>query len=465
MNHLINNDTIIALATPPGVGAIAVIRLSGYDAIKLCDKIFKKKTKKYTPLINQKSHTVHFGEITINEQLLDEVLVTLFFAPHSYTGENVVEISCHGSNFIQQQIIHTFIKLGARLAKPGEFTLRAFLNKKLDLSQAEAVADLIASHSATSHQTAINYMRGGFSKKINQLRQELIDFAALIELELDFSEEDVEFANRTDLKKLIITIRQFIDKLVHSFEIGNVIKNGLPVVIAGKPNAGKSTLLNALLQEEKAIVSELPGTTRDTIEDELIIDGILFRFIDTAGLRATTDTIEQIGVSKAIDKLKQATIIIYLFDVNEITIENLKHSLSEIKQQTEKGFIIACGNKVDISSENELKEKYAEIENLILISAKTHHRLEFLKKYLVEIFDRNASNMPETIITNSRHVEALSNASEALEKVLIGLNANLSGDLVALDIRDVLHYLGIITGEIFTDDILDSIFTRFCIGK
>jgi tRNA modification GTPase len=465
VSHLINNDTIVALASPQGAGAIAIIRLSGYDAIKICDQVFTKKGKAPRPLLMQKSHTLHFGNISNGDYIIDEVLVSLFFAPHSYTGENIVEVSCHGSVFIQQQIIQLFIKRGARLAQPGEFTLRAFLNKKLDLSQAEAVADLISSNSATSHQVAMMHMRGGFSNKIKTLRQELVDFAALIELELDFSEEDVEFANRDDLKKLVLTIQSVINKLITSFEVGNVIKNGIPVAIVGKPNAGKSTLLNTLLQEERAIVSEIPGTTRDTIEDEVTLGGVLFRFIDTAGLRNTTDTIEAIGVTKAIEKLKEATIVIYLFDVNEISARELELNLEELRKHNSRSEMIAVGNKIDTDTEQYIRKEFASVNDLIFISAKNQENIEELKNKLVSIFDKNTINVPETVVTNARHVEALSNASHALERVFEGLNSNISGDLVAMDIRDALHYLGLINGEITTDDLLGSIFTRFCIGK
>ena len=465
VSNLLNNDTIVALATPQGTGAIAIIRLSGYDAIKICDKVFIKKGKLPRPLSLQKSHTLHFGNISDGGYILDEVLVSLFFAPHSYTGENIVEISCHGSIYIQQQIIQLLIKKGARLAQPGEFTLRAFLNKKLDLSQAEAVADLISSNSSTSHQVAMMHMRGGFSNKIKTLRQELVDFAALIELELDFSEEDVEFANRDDLKKLVLTIQNVINKLISSFEVGNVIKNGIPVAIVGKPNAGKSTLLNTLLQEERAIVSEIPGTTRDTIEDEVTIGGVLFRFIDTAGLRNTTDTIEAIGVSKALEKIKAASIVIYLFDVNEISARELKLNLEELRIHNSNSEMIAVGNKIDTDTEQYIRKEFSSVNDLIFISAKNQENIDALKSRLISIFDKNTTNVPETVVTNARHVEALSHASHSLERVFDGLNSNISGDLVAMDIRDALHYLGLITGEITTDDLLGSIFTRFCIGK
>ena len=327
------------------------------------------------------------------------------------------------------------------------------------------MADLISSNSSTSHQVAMMHMRGGFSNKIKTLRQELVDFAALIELELDFSEEDVEFANRDDLKKLVLTIQNVINKLISSFEVGNVIKNGIPVAIVGKPNAGKSTLLNTLLQEERAIVSEIPGTTRDTIEDEVTIGGVLFRFIDTAGLRNTTDTIEAIGVSKALEKIKAASIVIYLFDVNEISARELKLNLEELRIHNSNSEMIAVGNKIDTDTEQYIRKEFSSVNDLIFISAKNQENIDALKSRLISIFDKNTTNVPETVVTNARHVEALSHASHSLERVFDGLNSNISGDLVAMDIRDALHYLGLITGEITTDDLLGSIFTRFCIGK
>lgn len=464
MNAL-NNDTIVALATPHGVGAIAVIRLSGADAIPICDKLFRSKTKAGKSLLAQKTHTIHFGTIEADGLIIDEVLVSIFKAPHSYTAQNTVELSCHGSIFIQQQLIQLFIRSGARLADPGEFTLRAFLNGKLDLSQAEAVADLIASNSVTSHQVAMQQMRGGFSGKIKTLRENLVNFASLIELELDFSEEDVEFADRADLKQLVSAIEKVVRRLIDSFEVGNVIKNGIPVTIVGKPNAGKSTLLNALLNEEKAIVSEIAGTTRDAIEDELTIDGVLFRFIDTAGIRETLDVIESIGVSKTFEKIKQSAIVIYLFDVHEISSTELKNTIDELKTKTGEAQLVIVANKIDKEDEAYTRQEYKAFPEILYISAKEKTGLDELKNRLIELFDNRTVNVTETIVTNARHVQALQHTSAALHKVLSGLNTNISGELLATDIRNALHHLGLITGEITTDDLLENIFSKFCIGK
>lgn len=464
--NILNNDTIVALATPPGAGAIAVIRLSGYNAFKICTEVFFKKSGKPYDLLKQKSHTLHFGVIKDEEYLIDEVLLSIFFAPHSYTGENIIEISCHGSQFIQQQIVQLMVKKGARMAEPGEFTLRAFLNGKLDLSQAEAVADLIASNSATSHQVAMQQMRGGFSNKIKTLRENLVNFASLIELELDFSEEDVEFADREDLKKLILQIQNIIARLIHSFEVGNVIKNGIPVAIVGKPNTGKSTLLNLLLDEDRAIVSDIPGTTRDTIEDEINIGGVLFRFIDTAGIRSTTDTIEHIGVQKTFEKMQTAAIIIYMFDVHEITRSELEMILTEMKPNINGAELVLVGNKIDKEDEQRIRQEFEGTENeLIFISAKEHLNIDQLTEKLISLFDKRTVNMTETVVTNARHVEALRHTQSALQKVQDGLISGLPGDLLALDIRNALHHLGLITGEVTTDDLLGNIFSKFCIGK
>lgn len=465
MNNQLHNDTIVALATPQGIGAIGIIRLSGEKAIDICEQVFSTKNFKKKNLNDKNSHTIHFGIIHDNELIIDEVLLSLFKTPHSYTGENVVEISCHGSAFIQQQIIQLFIKHGARMANQGEFTLRAFLNGKLDLSQAEAVADLISSNSATSHQIAIQQMRGGFSSKIKLLRQNLIDFASLIELELDFSEEDVEFADRTDLKNLIITIQRIVQRLIDSFEVGNVIKNGIPVAIVGKPNAGKSTLLNTLLEEDKAIVSEIAGTTRDVIEDEISIDGVLFRFIDTAGLRETTDIIESIGVEKAYEQIKLSSIAIYLFDVHEITPNELKQIVEEIKPHLHNSQLLLVANKIDKEDMEYTYREFADFKEMIFISAKENLHIEDLKKHLVALFDSRTINITETIVTNARHVEALRHTNVALIKILEGLSNNVTGDFLAMDIRTALHHLGEITGEISSDDLLANIFSRFCIGK
>lgn len=462
---LLNNDTIVALATPSGVGAIGVIRLSGKEAVAICESVFATKSLEKKSLNKRSSHTIHFGVIHEGDSIIDEVLVSLFKAPRSYTGENTVEISCHGSKFIQQQIIHLLIKKGARLANQGEFTLRAFLNGKMDLSQAEAVADLIASNSSTSHQVAIQQMRGGFSSKIKLLRQNLIDFASLIELELDFSEEDVEFADRSDLKKLVGTIQRIVQRLIDSFEVGNVIKNGIPVAIVGKPNAGKSTLLNVLLEEDKAIVSEIPGTTRDVIEDELNIDGVLFRIIDTAGIRESNDIIEAIGVERTFEQIKLSSIAIYLFDAHEITTSELEMEVEQLKPHLNKSQLILVANKIDKEDQEYIRREFSEFPNMIFISAKEHLFIDDLKKHLVQLFDERIINITETVVTNARHVEALRHTNSSLIRVLEGLNNNVSGDFLAMDIRQALHHLGIITGEISSDDLLANIFSKFCIGK
>ncbi len=465
MTYSTNTDTIVALATPQGIGAIGVIRLSGAKAIDICNTVFGTKNLKPKNLHKVASHTIHYGVVYDADTILDEVLVSVFKAPNSYTGENIIELSCHGSRFIQQQIIQLFIKKGARMAQHGEFTLRAFLNGKLDLSQAEAVADLIASNSATSHQVAMQQMRGGFSNQIKILRQNLIDFASLIELELDFSEEDVEFADRTDLKKLVTSIQRIVQRLIDSFEVGNVIKNGIPVAIVGKPNAGKSTLLNLLLQEEKAIVSEIPGTTRDVIEDEISIEGILFRFIDTAGIRETNDIIESIGVEKAYQQIKLSSIAIYLFDVHEITLSELKQIVKEMEPHLHHSQLVLVANKIDKEDMAYTYREFAEFKDMIFISAKEETGIDDLKKYLVKLFDNSTVNVTETIVTNARHVEALRHTNVALIKVIEGLNTNITGDFLAMDIRQALHHLGSITGEISSDDLLGNIFSRFCIGK
>ncbi len=464
-HYTLNKDTIAALSTPQGAGAIAVIRLSGENAISIVEKIAKTKNLKPKQLANRNSHTAHFALLAENEVIIDEVVITLFKAPNSYTGEEIVEIACHGSVFIQQQILQLLFKHGARPAQQGEFTLRAFLNGKMDLSQAEAVADLIASNSSTSHQVAMQHMRGGFSSKIEVLRENLVNFASLIELELDFSEEDVEFANRTDLKKLIHTIQSIIEKLISSFEVGNVIKNGIPVAIVGKPNAGKSTLLNVLLDDDRAIVSEIPGTTRDTIEDELIIEGVLFRFIDTAGIRTTTDVIEQIGVNKAFDAIKKSAIIIYLFDTHELSRGDLELEMNLIKEHIGTSQLVIVGNKIDFENLEELKKEFEDVPSILFISAKEQNNIEELKKTLVNLFDTRTLNTTDTIVTNSRHVNALNKAHEALLKVNEGLTHNIQSDFLALDIRYALEALGEITGQVTNEDLLDNIFSKFCIGK
>ncbi len=456
-SSLISQDTIIALATSPGAnGAIAVIRLSGSEAISLVNQVFKGKD-----LSKQASHTVHFGTIRDGEQIIDEVLITLFVGPNSYTKENVVEISTHNSKYIIERIIGLLIKKGARAAKAGEFTLRAFLNGGMDLSQAEAVADLIASNSAASHQIAMQQMRGGFSNQLQKLREDLVHFASLIELELDFAEEDVEFANREQLRTLIQEIHQVISKLIRSFEQGNVLKNGVPVVIAGKPNVGKSTLLNALLNEERAIVSDIAGTTRDTIEDEINIHGVTFRFIDTAGIRDTEDVIEAKGVERTREKMKQARLIIYLFDPTQDHIAAVQSQIEEVKSLNIP--FVTIINKSDLLSEGE-REEYAVL-NPIYISAKQGFGIEELKDELLNQVNLSNINTEDVMVTNIRHVEALQHTQEALEKVLYGIDNPITSDFLAMDIRQALQYLGEITGTVTTDDLLENIFSKFCIGK
>src|SRR5690554_5548095 len=462
-------DTIAALATPSGSGAIAVIRLSGQQAIAIADKHFKSVRNK--KLGDQKSHTIHLGHIVDDKKTYDEALVSLFKAPNSYTGENVVEISCHGSPYIQQELLQLFLRNGCRIANAGEFTLRAFLNGKLDLSQAEAVADLIASENEASHQIAMQQMRGGFSSEIKKLREELLNFASLIELELDFAEEDVEFANREDFQNLITKITQVLKRLIDSFAIGNVLKNGIPVAIVGEPNVGKSTLLNALLNEERAIVSDIAGTTRDTIEDEISIGGIGFRFIDTAGIRETSDTIEGLGIKRTFEKIEAAQVVIYLFDSEKFKKSSSKFQIEieTIKNRFPLKNLIIVANKVDKLSDESLKNLEdvlsPQTSTLIPLSAKKGIGLKALENRLLEFVNTGALRSNETIVTNSRHYDALLKALEEIIKVQDGLNTNLSGDLLAIDLRQALHYLGSITGQVSEDEILGNIFANFCIGK
>ena len=459
------NDIIVALATAHGSSAIAIIRLSGPEVLNIVEPFIYSKNLKKISLKNKPSHSVNFALIVFQDNIIDEVLITLFKNPNSYTGQDSIEISCHGSPFIQQKLLQLFLSQGARMANAGEFTLRAFLNGKLDLSQAEAVSDLIASNSALSHQFAMQQMRGGFSTKINQLRQNLINFASLIELELDFSEEDVEFANRDDLKKLISTIYSVIEALIQSFELGNVIKNGIPVTIIGKPNAGKSTLLNVLLEEDKAIVSEIAGTTRDLIEDEMIIDGVMFRFIDTAGLRITSDAVEQIGLNKAFEAIKKSAIVIYLFDAHELTTGDLVLELKKIEEHLISTQVILVANKIDIETLNDLKNEFIDFPEMIFISAKKQLNINELKNKLLSLFDARTVSATDTIVTNARHASTLTNANLALKKVLEGLHNNIVPDLLALDIRYALNEIGLITGEVSNEDLLNNIFSKFCIGK
>ncbi|MEL6922961.1 MAG: tRNA uridine-5-carboxymethylaminomethyl(34) synthesis GTPase MnmE [Bacteroidota bacterium] len=456
------HDTIVALATPPGEGALGIIRLSGKGAIEICNKVFYGKD-----LRQMKSHTIHFGTIrAANDRIIDEVLVSLFIAPQSYTGENVVEVSCHGSDYIQQQLIQLFTEGGARLAQPGEFTLRAFLNGKMDLSQAEAVADLIASSSESSHTIAMQQMRGGFSEEIKKLREELINFASLIELELDFAEEDVEFANRKELEALIQKIQKVIQSLMQSFQLGNVIKHGVNTVLAGRPNAGKSTLLNALLNEERAIVSEIAGTTRDTIEEVLNIKGVQFRLIDTAGIRDAQDQIEAVGVQRTLEKIKQATLLVYVFDVIEMTPDEVQADLEKLQQ--EGLHLLAVANKMDLNpytQPEDFHNSFINANNLITASAKNQMNINYLKEKLYELVVANQLNTDHTIVSNARHYEALQRTDQSLHDVQRGIADGITSDFIAMDIRQALHHLGSITGEISTDDLLGNIFSNFCIGK
>jgi len=464
-----NEETICAPATSGG-GAIAVIRISGPDSIPVCDRIFFPSDRKIR-FSEQKGYTIVFGEIRSDEEIIDEVLISVFRAPHSYTGEDSVEISCHASPYIQQRIIELLIRGGARAAKPGEFTQRAFFNGKMDLSQAEAVADLVASDSRMAHRIAINQLRGSFSDEISMLRADLLHFASLIELELDFGEEDVEFADRSKLVEIVDKVLNISEKLTSSFSLGNAVKEGVPVVIAGNPNTGKSTLLNLLLKEEKAIVSEIPGTTRDAIEDTVVIDGIRFRFTDTAGLRETTDIIENLGIRKTHEKIESSSIILLVADINE-GIVSLDDVLKKIRKQfpVEDKKIVVVVNKIDTVENGNRKFIFKILlkqasEILLFISAKTGEGINELKSVLSRIVESDRLNSENVIITNIRHYDALLKVSESLRRVRSGLDASLPEDLIAIDIRHAIHYLGEITGQITTDEILSNIFKNFCIGK
>ncbi|QJW90791.1 tRNA uridine-5-carboxymethylaminomethyl(34) synthesis GTPase MnmE [Spirosoma taeanense] len=454
-------EPIAALATAPGIGAIAVIRVSGEGAIQLTNRIFRGKD-----LTQQPSHTAHFGTLRNSDGgIIDEVLVTVFRTPKSFTKEDVVEISCHGSEFIIQQILRRLTQEGVRLARPGEFTQRAFLNGQFDLVQAEAVADLIASDSDASHRAALTQLRGGFSKQLKTLRQQLIDFVALVELELDFGEEDVEFAHRDQLRQLMLDIRRVLHPLIESFSAGNVIKNGVPTVIVGKPNAGKSTLLNALLNEEKAIVSDIPGTTRDVIEDELFIDGIRFRLIDTAGLRLATDQIEAIGIERTQQKMRDATLVVYLFDAKNITPDELQTAVADVRESGKPYLLV--GNKLDALSDGK-RQVLEEVagERIVWISAARQTHLDDLKSTLsARVRTDAAVQTGSAVVTNARHYEHLTGTDEALARALNGLDTGTTPDWLAMDLRVALQHLGELTGQITTDDLLDSIFSKFCIGK
>ncbi len=458
MNFQNPNDTICALSTASGIGAIALIRLSGKDAIGITNAVFSKN------LTNVPTHTAHFGRILKDSELLDEVVVTVYKNPKSFTGEDSVEIACHGSRFIQTEILKLLIEKGARLAGPGEFSLRAFMNGKMDLSQTEAVADLIMSNSKAAHKVAMHQMRGGFASEINELRQQLLNFASLIELELDFSQEDVEFADRTQLENLIAQIKTKVNRLVESFKLGNVIKNGVPVAIVGPPNAGKSTLLNALLNEEKAIVSEIAGTTRDVIEDTMIIEGVEFRFIDTAGIRETTDRIEIMGIERSYEQIKKASVILLLLDLKGASETSILNQIDHFKSATvlDDQTLLVVFNKADESDA-------AKFPNLvdcgIFISAKNLQNLDGLKKQLLHAAGDFANNQDQLIVTNIRHFEILQKCKISLQQVEEGMQNQIPGDLLAQDIRETLYHLGEITGTISNDELLGNIFSKFCIGK
>lgn len=465
---MLDQSTICAITTGTANGAVAMIRVSGEKAIAITDQIFQSP-KAEKNLIDQKANTIHFGRIYNEDEVLDEVVVSLFKAPHSYTGEDIVEISCHGSGYIQQELLQLLISKGARLAKPGEFTQRAFLNGKMDLSQAEAVADVIASGSKAAHKVAISQLRGGFSNELSQLREQLLHFTAMVELELDFAEEDVEFADRSELKKLLVQIDSVISRLLNSFQLGNAIKNGIPVTIAGETNVGKSTLLNALLNEERAIVSDIEGTTRDVIEDILNIEGITFRFIDTAGIRTTEDQIENLGIERTFQKIDQAQIVLLLLDLTKQMDQNIER-LEEIRERIDDQQLIIVGNKADESGSPAIRQLMAKVtldehENMAFISAKNGENIDYLKELLIETVNLSQLDNDEVIVTNARHYEALSKANESLQRVVNGIDMQISGDFLAQDIRECLHFLGEITGDISTDEVLGHIFKNFCIGK
>ena len=468
---MIPQDTIVALASPSGAGAIAVIRISGKEALSIGAAVFQSVSGK--EITKQRTHTLHLGHIVDDHKVIDQVLLSLFKGTNSYTGENTIEISCHGSTYIQQQIIQLLLRKGCRMANPGEFTLRSFLNGKMDLSQAEAVADLISSDNEASHQIAMQQMRGGFSNEIAKLREELLNFASLIELELDFAEEDVAFADRTQFQELLNRIEFVLKRLIDSFAIGNVIKNGIPVAIVGEPNVGKSTLLNALLNEERAIVSEIAGTTRDTIEDELVIGGIGFRFIDTAGIRETVDVVESIGIKKTFEKIEQAQVVLFIIDSLQLIIDNenkVKIEIEKIKNKFPQKPLIVVINKIDSlnPTQKELLSTKLSIINyplFIEISAKNNIGIEELKNQLLSFVNTGALRNNDTIVTNTRHYDSLLKALEEIQKVNHGIQTDLPSDLMAIDIREALYHFGTITGQVTNDELLGNIFANFCIGK
>ena len=463
-----STTTITAISTAPGVGGIAVIRVSGKDAISNSNHIFRSKKKSFS-LLEQAANTISFGSIVnAKEETIDEVLVAIFRAPHSFTGEDVVEISCHGSVFVQQQILHLLLENGCVLAQPGEFTQRAFLNGKMDLSQAEAVADLIASTSAASHRMAMNQMRGGFSTELMKLRTQLLNFVSLVELELDFNEEDVEFADRNQLKTLATDIEQVIDKLSDSFKVGNALKNGIPVALVGETNVGKSTLLNVLLNEEKAIVSDIHGTTRDVIEDSVIINGVTFRFIDTAGIRDTKDKIESMGIERTYQKIEQASIVLWILDCTQVT-EHIEWLTERIAKRSAGKKVILVFNKIDKIAEEErdvLNLLFEQFEGeRIYISARERINTDGLKKALIQAAQLPEITSADVVVSNIRHYEALQNAHSAICRVIDGIEIGISGDFLSQDIRECMLFLGEITGQISNDEILGNIFGKFCIGK
>ena len=466
---MIPQDTIVALASPSGAGAIAVIRISGMQAITIAASVFQSVSGK--DLSKQKTHTLHLGHIIDGDKVIDQVLVSIFKGSQSYTGENTIEISCHGSTYIQQQIIQLLLRKGCRMANAGEFTLRSFLNGKMDLSQAEAVADLISSDNEASHQIAMQQMRGGFSNEIAKLREELLNFASLIELELDFAEEDVEFADRTQFNELLNRIEFVLKRLIDSFAVGNVIKNGIPVAIVGEPNVGKSTLLNALLNEERAIVSDIAGTTRDTIEDELVIGGVGFRFIDTAGIRETKDVVESIGIRKTFEKIEQAQVVLYLFDGSKFKVQSSQFivEIEQIKNKYPQKPLLILINKKDVLSDEDVSDINLKLETLnvtlILISAKQKSGIEELKNQLLSFVNTGALRNNETIVTNTRHYDSLLKALNEIQKVKYGLQSKLPSDLIAIDIKEALYQFGMITGQVTNDELLGNIFANFCIGK
>ena len=461
---MIKNDNILALASPSGIGAISMIRISGPESISIADKIFIGVEK--IKLIDQKANSVQLGYIVEDDRTIDKVLITVFRNPKSYTGEDLVEISCHGSIFIQESIIQLLLNHNCRVANPGEFTMRSFLNGKMDLSQAESVADLISSNTEASHRLAMNQMRGGFKNDINELRTELVNFASLIELELDFSQEDVEFANKKELNKLLDKITFNLKKLIDSFKTGNVIKNGIPIAIVGEPNTGKSTLLNTLLNEERAIVSSIAGTTRDTIEDQININGVNCRFIDTAGIRNTDDEIETIGIERTFKKMNESEIIIFLIDYSTLNHEKLNYYvnyLTEIDNKFPNTKLITLLNKIDIKSETLVSD--LDEFNPILISAKNKLNIDNLKDEIISYVNNLTSQIDNSTISNSRHYDLLNKTYEEIHKVKISISKNISSDLLAIDIKQAIYFLGELTGEISNDEVLGNIFSKFCIGK